>query len=152
MTDAPLATSRLGATCAPFVATLFVEHQPRRFYFHYLVSVAICAVNTLLLIAVFRLKTHEGIFGRDMTETKERSSSQKFKKLLSMRRTYLMGAFLLLYVGAEVTIGGWIVGPGRIMRCFPFLTLSAAVQGHIHSRIPRGRNLVRLYRHRILGR
>ncbi|KAJ9107428.1 hypothetical protein QFC21_000879 [Naganishia friedmannii] len=43
------------------------------------------------------------------TGLQERSSSQKFKKLLSMRRTYLMMAMLGLYVGTEVTIGGWIV-------------------------------------------
>lgn len=104
-----VAILRLGATCAPFVATLFVAHQPRRFYFHFLVSVGLCAVNTLSLVAVFRFRTHEGIFGRDVTDTEERTSSQKFKKLLSMSHTYLMALELLFYVGLEVTIGGWIV-------------------------------------------
>lgn len=66
-------------------------------------------MNCFILFVVFRLKTHEGIWGRDVTEIQERSSSQKFKKLLSMRRTYLMMAMLGLYVGTEVTIGGWIV-------------------------------------------
>jgi hypothetical protein len=88
---------------------LFVAHQPRRFYFHFIVSVGLCAANTLNLIAVFRFKSHEGIFGRDVTETEERTSSQKFKKLLSMSHTYLMALELLFYVGLEVTIGGWIV-------------------------------------------
>jgi fucose permease len=86
-----------------------VAHQPRRFYFHFIVSVGLCAANTLNLIAVFRFKSHEGIFGRDVTETEERTSSQKFKKLLSMSHTYLMALELLFYVGLEVTIGGWIV-------------------------------------------
>ncbi|GHJ86104.1 hypothetical protein NliqN6_2506 [Naganishia liquefaciens] len=126
----------------------------RHFYFHFLVSVGICAVNTCNLAAVFRFKSHEGIFGRDVTDTEERTSTQKFKKLLSLSRTYLMALELLFYVGLEVTIGGWIVR--MLSRCGRKIELTngvaSVISGDLYFGIPRRRNVVGICRHRLLGR
>jgi fucose permease len=49
----------LGAMCSPLVSTQFshMEHWS----FHYLVSLGVALSNTVVLIAVFRLKTQDGM-------------------------------------------------------------------------------------------
>jgi fucose permease len=49
-----------GALSSPLVATQFA--QLPHWSFHYLVSLGIALINTVLLIAVFRLKSQDGLF------------------------------------------------------------------------------------------
>lgn len=53
----------LGALCAPLVSTQFA--QLRHWSFHYLVSLGLSVVNTVLLMSVFRLRRQEGILSFD---------------------------------------------------------------------------------------
>jgi len=46
-----------GALAAPLVATQFA--QTKHWSFHYLISLGIATVNTVLLSAVFRMKSHD---------------------------------------------------------------------------------------------
>ncbi|RPD61356.1 MFS general substrate transporter [Lentinus tigrinus ALCF2SS1-6] len=103
----------VGALCSPLVATQFA--QLNRWSFHYLVSLAVALLNTILLVAVFRFKdqdyclsqigqapSHEGPSGTD-------SNGSKYKQMFRLRTLHLMAIFILIYVGVEVTLGGWIV-------------------------------------------
>ena len=49
-----------GAFSAPLVATQFSQFP--HWSFHYLVSLAIALINSVLLISVFRLKNQDGLF------------------------------------------------------------------------------------------
>ncbi|KAG1716833.1 hypothetical protein ID866_355 [Astraeus odoratus] len=117
-----------GALSSPLVATQFA--QLPRWSFHYLVSLGIACLNTVLLIAVFRLKTQDGkilgsaCFFRDAIfifveeclskiglppgETNT-SEGNKFRQVLSLKTVHLLAFFILAYVGVEGTVGGWIV-------------------------------------------
>lgn len=49
----------LGALCSPLVSTQF-SRMPDHWSFHYLVSLGISLLNTVLLVAVFKFKTQDG--------------------------------------------------------------------------------------------
>ncbi|KAG8999477.1 hypothetical protein FRB93_013216 [Tulasnella sp. JGI-2019a] len=102
----------LGAFTAPFIATQFAQMQ--RWSFHFLVSMAIAILNTGTLLYVFRGKRQE-FFIPETTSTSVNGETQvqhgtgtKYKKVLGHRAVQLMSAYILVYVGVEVTIGGWI--------------------------------------------
>jgi len=50
----------LGALVSPLVATQFA--QLHRWSFHYLVTLAVALLNTILLICIFKFKTQDGEF------------------------------------------------------------------------------------------
>lgn len=98
-----------GALTAPLVATQFA--QIPRWSFYYLCSVGIAVSNTLFLWSVFRLKTQDECLaqiGQDEGE-KGTSNHSTFRQIMSQRAVHILAFFILVYVGVEVTIGGWIV-------------------------------------------
>ncbi|KAL0570179.1 hypothetical protein V5O48_011784 [Marasmius crinis-equi] len=101
----------LGAFGAPLVATQF--SQLDRWSFYYLISLGMALINTALLVTVFRFKTQDYCLeqiGQPVVQDANGAPSQaSFKTILGQRSVHLMAFFLLVYVGIEVTIGGWIV-------------------------------------------
>ncbi|KAH9942152.1 MFS general substrate transporter [Epithele typhae] len=101
-----------GALAAPLVATQF--SQMTHWSFHYLISLAMAVVNITLLAAVFRLKTHDeclreiGITPATDGATDEVTTS-KYKQMMKLPIVHQLALFILIYVGTEVTLGGWIV-------------------------------------------
>lgn len=49
-----------GAFSSPLVATQFAQFS--HWSFHYLASLGIASINTVLLVAVFRFKSQDGVF------------------------------------------------------------------------------------------
>ena len=49
----------LGAVCSPLAATQFAQ-MPKRWSFHFLISLGLAIVNTIILFVVFRLKKSDG--------------------------------------------------------------------------------------------
>ncbi|KAF7977354.1 hypothetical protein HWV62_4157 [Athelia sp. TMB] len=98
-----------GAFCSPLVATQFA--QAERWSFHYLVSLGIALLNTVILIAVFRLKSQDDCLAQIGQAAQEQGTStdSKIRQVLSLKAVHLLAFFILVYVGVEVTIGGWIV-------------------------------------------
>ncbi|TFK92343.1 MFS general substrate transporter [Polyporus arcularius HHB13444] len=101
-----------GAFCAPLVATQF--SQLSRWSFHYLASLGIAVLNTILLIAVFRFKNQDDCLAEagqppshEESSTTDNSGS-KYKQMFRLRSLHFLAFFALLYVGVEVTLGGWI--------------------------------------------
>ncbi|KAG2343075.1 MFS general substrate transporter [Suillus weaverae] len=98
-----------GALSSPLVATQF-SHLPQ-WNLHYLTSLGIAITNTIALIIVFRLKPQEeclseiGIVDVDIST----SEHSHLRQIFANKDVHLLASFLLLYVGAEVTVGGWIV-------------------------------------------
>jgi len=106
----------LGATCSPFVSTLFVEHYPNRFYFYYIVSLALTIVNNVWCVLVYRFRTADEVLGPEPVEQvknesgeyealAEQTSGEKMKRIMKLPRTWAIACHLLAYVGLEVTIG-----------------------------------------------
>ncbi|KAJ7921499.1 major facilitator superfamily domain-containing protein [Mycena leptocephala] len=98
-----------GALVAPLVSTQFA--QMRHWSFHYLVSLGVTALNTIFLGLVFRAKTQDECLAQIGQETGDKGQSEEshFRQIISIKAVHFLALFLLVYVGVEVTIGGWIV-------------------------------------------
>jgi hypothetical protein len=122
-------TIGLGALVSPLVATQFA--QLHRWSFHYLVTLAVAALNTVLLICIFKFKTQDGEFTfpylpenmpklnfmfwydtecfaqiGQTAEEKELVGGSKYKEMFKLKALHTLALFTLVYVGVEVTIGG----------------------------------------------
>ncbi|KAJ8516259.1 hypothetical protein ONZ45_g6401 [Pleurotus djamor] len=98
-----------GAFAAPLVATQFAQLD--RWSFHYLVSLGIAISNSIVLTMIFRLKGQDECLAEMGQPAGEKDSSEhsKFRQILGQRAVHYLAFFILVYVGVEVTIGGWIV-------------------------------------------
>ncbi|KAG9074559.1 hypothetical protein FRC06_010606 [Ceratobasidium sp. 370] len=91
-----------GAFVAPLVATQFA--QLPRWSFHYLTSLGLAVINAIALLVVFRLRPQD-----DSNVPTSTNEQNKYKQIFGSRAVQLMAFFIWVYVGTEVTIGGWIV-------------------------------------------
>ncbi|KAJ7496508.1 MFS general substrate transporter [Mycena latifolia] len=98
-----------GALIAPLVSTQFA--QQRHWSFHYLVSLGITALNTVFLAVVFRAKAQDDCLAQIGQEPGEKGPNDEshLRQIVSIKAVHLLALFLFVYVGVEVTIGGWIV-------------------------------------------
>ncbi|KAF7350827.1 MFS domain-containing protein [Mycena sanguinolenta] len=101
-----------GALIAPFVSTQFAELP--HWSFHYLISLGIAAVNATFVALVFKGKTQDECLAEIGQETEsdekgEINEQSHLRQIISIKAVHLLALFLLVYVGLEVTIGGWIV-------------------------------------------
>ncbi|ODN96385.1 hypothetical protein L198_04099 [Cryptococcus wingfieldii CBS 7118] len=117
-----------GATISPFVATAFVQHIPDRVYLYFTVSLGLAVLTAALVLGVFRLRTEDQIVGSRQEEVEEKKevsptetvqedgppvkkinqdSGSKMKRILKTPVVHYMAFYMVIYVGVEVTIGGW---------------------------------------------
>ncbi|KAK7056396.1 hypothetical protein VNI00_002950 [Paramarasmius palmivorus] len=99
----------VGALCAPLVATQFAQMDC--WSFHFLFSLGFAVINVIGLVLVFRFKSQDDCLGEIGQAVGEKSTSEhsNFRQILGQKNVHLMAFFILVYVGVEVTIGGWIV-------------------------------------------
>jgi fucose permease len=125
----------LGALIAPLISTQFAN--ARHWSFHFLTSLAIALADTIALALIFRGRTQNGDFhllslpynthslctieclaeiDQDadaetlaaMAGEREKNKNP-FISLMRLRAVHCLAAFVIIYVGTEVTIGGWTV-------------------------------------------
>ncbi|TBU62655.1 MFS general substrate transporter [Dichomitus squalens] len=99
----------LGALISPLVSTQFA--QQKHWSFHYLISAGLYVLNTAALWWIIRGKRQEEVMveiGNTNPDT-QAVSSNKYKQIFGIREIHLLSVFALIYVGVEVTIGGWSV-------------------------------------------
>lgn len=100
-----------GALCAPLSATQFFKMQ--HWSYQYLVSLGIALLNTVLLVVVFRFKRQEQCLeeiGQAQIHTSVANhEDSKYSQIFRLREVHLLAFFILIYVGVEVTLGGWTV-------------------------------------------
>ncbi|KAG1901123.1 MFS general substrate transporter [Suillus fuscotomentosus] len=98
-----------GALSSPLAATQFA--QLPHWSFHYLCSLGIAFMNTVFLIAVFGLKAQDECLAQIGQPAGEKGTSEQsqFSQILRLREVHLLAFFILIYVGVEVTVGGWMV-------------------------------------------
>ncbi|PFH48894.1 hypothetical protein AMATHDRAFT_148903 [Amanita thiersii Skay4041] len=98
-----------GAMVAPLVSTQFAQLEHWSFY--YFITCGLSLLETFLFIFVFRLQSQDGelcqttmfIFGD------EKGALEKIKVMMKAKAVHLIALFLLVYIGLEVTNGGWTV-------------------------------------------
>jgi len=99
----------LGALSAPLVSTQF--STTRHWSYHYFSSLGIAVTSAVLAMVVFQLKTQEECL-LEVGQHPEEGEANKhgvYRRIFRLRAVHLMAFFILVYVGVEVTIGGWIV-------------------------------------------
>ncbi|TEB30490.1 MFS general substrate transporter [Coprinellus micaceus] len=100
----------LGAFTSPLVSTQFA--QMNRWSFHYLISLGLVLSNTIIVACVFRFRDLNPCLaeaGERVHSVVAGKESGKFRQIMSERTVHYLAFYALVYVGVEVTIGGWIV-------------------------------------------
>ncbi|PPQ92297.1 hypothetical protein CVT25_008894 [Psilocybe cyanescens] len=105
----------LGALTSPFASTYFSRFPDRRWANHFIFSAAFAVVNVAILIYVFRLRRQEEVLldagqepnGESGCLQQQRGS--KYRQIFALKCVPFLTAFALIYIGVEVTLGGWSV-------------------------------------------
>ncbi|TFL07866.1 major facilitator superfamily domain-containing protein [Pterulicium gracile] len=100
----------LGAFSAPLVATQF--SQMERWSFHFLASLGITLSVAVVDTLVFKFKSQDECLvyiGQEVGEKNTSSDKSNVRQFMGIKAVHLLAAFALVYVGTEVTIGGWTV-------------------------------------------
>ncbi|KAJ7051845.1 major facilitator superfamily domain-containing protein [Mycena amicta] len=105
-----------GALVAPLVSTQFA--QLPQWSFLYFISAGLSALSAVLFYVVFRGLTQNQCharIGQAAAETQAilpdgaRNKQSELRQIVSSQAVHVLALFLFVYVGTEVTIGGWIV-------------------------------------------
>ncbi|KAG8910348.1 hypothetical protein FRC00_008364, partial [Tulasnella sp. 408] len=98
----------IGASAAPLVATQV--GQTGHWSYFYLTSLGLAVMNLAFSLYVFKLRRLEEILPpHENAEEPPVLQGSKYGAILRRKQVHIMSAFAVVYVGAEVTIGGWIV-------------------------------------------
>ena len=109
----------LGATISPVIATSMITKYGLGWWEFYYLMTALLVVELVAGTAAFWKETGKKF--RDETRDEEGEMHGMTRKALKQRTTWVLSFFLLVYVGAEVSIGGWIVTfMGRVRNGSPF--------------------------------
>ncbi|KAK5075560.1 hypothetical protein LTR64_001767 [Lithohypha guttulata] len=95
----------LGCTFSPLIATSLVVRRGVPWYYFYYMLTGLSFVALITSTSTFWSKTG-AVYVREHPRVPGQSST---KLALKNRVTWLCCAFFLIYVGAEVALGGWIV-------------------------------------------
>ncbi|KAI0631012.1 MFS general substrate transporter [Trametes polyzona] len=100
----------LGALVSPLVATQFAQ-SATHWSFHYLISMGLYIVNTFVLWTVFRGRLQQEVMEDEGESgaTENAVDTNKYKQVLGLKEVHVLSMFSLIYVGLEVTMGGWSV-------------------------------------------
>ncbi|KDQ58458.1 hypothetical protein JAAARDRAFT_128981 [Jaapia argillacea MUCL 33604] len=98
----------LGAFSAPLAATYF--SGTRHWSFHFLISVGMAVLNTIVLSAVFRFQTQEEAMAEAGQAPGEPDTMRgsKYRHMMGQKSIHFLALFCLIYVGVEVR-PSWIV-------------------------------------------
>lgn len=98
-----------GATIAPLIATAMVTKgsPPLQWFAYYYVMVAVSALEACLTITVF-WRADAAVFRHKHATQQTEETRTTTRTVLREPITWVVALFLLGYVGAEVSLGGWI--------------------------------------------
>jgi len=97
----------LGATIGPLIATAMVTKAQLPWYIFYYVMIGLAALEGILATTAFWHATAKVYRARHHSSTG--GSRTTTRQVLREPIVWLVALFLLGYVGAEVSLGGWIV-------------------------------------------
>lgn len=97
----------LGGTLSPLIATSIITQAQFPWYSFYYVMIGAVMVEWVWAVVVFWVETGAK-FRIDHPRTKDRAAGRTVEALTN-KVTWITAFFLLLYVGIEVAVGGWVV-------------------------------------------
>ncbi|KZS91217.1 MFS general substrate transporter [Sistotremastrum niveocremeum HHB9708] len=99
----------IGALIVPLSTTRFA--QMTHWSYHYLIAVGIAILDCGLIYTVFGSKRSDELLtqtGMAPFESTSTNRTNKFKRLVKLKTMHLIALWAFVYVGVEVSIGGWI--------------------------------------------
>ncbi|KAF9552887.1 MFS general substrate transporter, partial [Agrocybe pediades] len=107
----------LGAFTSPFASTYFSRFADHRWAYHFIFSTGFSVLNVVVVVVVFRFRRQEEVLleaGQEPHVDAAGSSPQQqgwnqYRHIFALKAIPLLIAFALIYIGVEVTLGGWIV-------------------------------------------
>lgn len=97
----------LGATISPLIATSMITKYNLGWWKFFYLMTALLVVELVFGTTVFWAET--GKKYRNNTRDEDGEQTGMTRRALKQRTTWILAAFLAIYIGAEVSIGGWIV-------------------------------------------
>ncbi|KZT62087.1 MFS general substrate transporter [Calocera cornea HHB12733] len=97
----------VGAFLSPFAATQFA--QMSRWSTGYIVQSGMALTGVIVYIVTFRFRSEEQILGPGNDGPVEPVQGNKMHQIFRLSTVHVLAFFVLIYVGLEVTLGGWIV-------------------------------------------
>ncbi|KZV99537.1 MFS general substrate transporter [Exidia glandulosa HHB12029] len=108
-----------GAFVAPFVATPFagMDSSQKRWALFYLTSGGLAASTAVLLAVVLKFKRQDELLRETNSEIHVEETAEdapveprsKMRQTLSLPLVHYLAFYISVYVGVEVTLGGWVV-------------------------------------------
>ncbi|KAH7100700.1 MFS general substrate transporter [Auriculariales sp. MPI-PUGE-AT-0066] len=108
----------LGAFAAPLVSTSFAAFTGRKFAFLYILTAGLGASGAALYTLIFRFKrievllaeTGEKLLHNESADVRSSTNTlAALRSILAVPLVHCMAIFAAIYVGVEITIGGWVV-------------------------------------------
>ncbi|GAQ43458.1 putative MFS transporter [Aspergillus tubingensis] len=93
----------VGTILAPLIANTIASRMPV-WHHYYLVTMLLGVLNITSLVWTFR----KGLFRPNVSNAKE-TAGKELRETVSNKTVWIFNGFFFLYVGAEVTAGGWLV-------------------------------------------
>ena len=96
-----------GAVLSPIIATTMVTKARLEWYIFYYILIGAAVFELAFAVTAFWTET-----GQKFRDANPRSNDKKggrTKEALGNRVTWICSVFLLIYVGIEVALGGWVV-------------------------------------------
>lgn len=97
----------LGATLSPLIATTMVTKARLQWYTFYYILIGAAVIELVAAVAAFW--TNTGPAYREANPRSEEETGNRMKEALNNRVTWVCSVFLLVCVGIEVAISGWVV-------------------------------------------
>ncbi|KAF8181818.1 MFS general substrate transporter [Pholiota molesta] len=100
----------VGALISPLFATQFA--QMKHWSLHFAVTLMLSLINAAAQAYVFKFKDQDEnlmLAGEIVPEKLNAEEGNKYSQLLHLKAVHLIALFLVIYIGVEMTIGGWIV-------------------------------------------
>jgi MFS family permease len=140
----------LGAFCAPLVSTQF--SQLEKWSFHFLVSLGIALSNIIVLAIVFRFKDQDESLQQIGIEPGEKNTNEQsnMRQLVSLKAVHLLAAFIFIYVGVEVTIGGTFLSLSTCSVLAALTNIHPRLDCHLYHRGTRRRSFSGIHLFRLL--
>lgn len=104
----------LGATLSPLIATSMITKGGLSWYEFYYLMIGIQLVELIAAVTAFWTETAKK-YQEENAQTSEKRTGHT-RESLRHKVTWICSFFLLIYVGMEVAVGGWVVQFMRLIR------------------------------------
>ncbi|KAM5531233.1 hypothetical protein V8D89_015099 [Ganoderma adspersum] len=100
----------LGALISPLISTQFAK-SPTHWSLHYVTSAGVYVTIFAILWFVFRGRRQEEVLEEEgeVGTDADAVGANKYKQIFTLKEVHFLALFALIYVGIEVTLGGWSV-------------------------------------------